>query len=90
MIRRLYVIHDRVAEEAGPIFEAINDGIAHRNFKRFMSENTAKDHYFEELDFQLVHLGEIDKTTLIITPSDPHDVNVKISLIDEEQNDKSL
>lgn len=32
----LYVIFDRVAEDSGPIFEAINDGVAHRNYRQFM------------------------------------------------------
>lgn len=81
MKRNLYVIYDRVAEESGPIFEAINDGIANRRYQALMAEQTHE--WFDPLDYLLLHLGEVDKTTNIINPLPPREVHIKISLLDE-------
>ena len=51
MEKHLYSIFDRVAAEYGPIFEAVNDGVAMRNFNQSVEKAPAKDDYF------LVRLG---------------------------------
>lgn len=52
----LYTVIDRVAEEAGPVFQAVNVGIAQRNFRQLMSQipEVDKDSYV------LVHIGSYD------------------------------
>ena len=82
MKRNLYVIYDKVAEESGPVQEFKNDGIANRWYAEIM----AKDDVTWNLsaDFELYHLGEIDKTTNIINPMKPRLVEIKLSMIDEE------
>lgn len=50
----LYVIYDRVAEQSGPIFEAINDGIAFRQYEQVMRQATIPD------DYMLLRVGSID------------------------------
>jgi hypothetical protein len=52
----LYVIHDRVSKRSGPIFEAVNDEVAMRNYQRmFLS-----DELLSEQDFTLMKIGEYD------------------------------
>jgi len=50
----VYVIFDRVAEESGPLFEAVNDGIALRNFKNVL-ENVPS---YQRGDYRLFKVGE--------------------------------
>lgn len=52
----LYTIFDRVAEEAGPVFEAVNDGVAMRNFWNLLKEVPAYQHG----DYRLYRLGFFD------------------------------
>lgn len=56
MVMRLYAIYDRVAEEAGPVFEQKNHGTARRAFQRYLSDHpqSVPD------DFDLLWLGEVD------------------------------
>lgn len=87
MIRQLYVIYDRVAEESGPIFEAKNDGIANRRYKALIAEQTHQ--WFEESDYILLHIGSIDKSTNEMETITPEVVDVKLSLIDMEKEDNA-
>lgn len=84
MKKRLYVIYDRVAEEAGPIWEAQNDGIAQRGYQKFMAE--AQSPYFEETDYMLLCIGTIDKTTSNIEPFEPTEVRPTFKMVDEVNN----
>jgi len=67
-VRYLYVVHDTVADEYGPIFEAVNDQVAHRSFKTILKQATYPD------DFQLVSLGYINDDMVLI--SELRDVNI--------------
>lgn len=49
----LYVVHDRLAEEVGPIFEARNDAVALRNFRKLMESNRPEE-------YKLLRLGVFD------------------------------
>lgn len=40
---RLYVVYDRVAEEAGPIFCAVNDGVARRQYRGILQNVSPVD-----------------------------------------------
>lgn len=70
-MRTLYVIYDRVAQDSGPIFDSVNDGVAFRQFRALMQNVGTND-----IDsYQLLKLGEIDTVTLVIKPFDaPEDI----------------
>lgn len=53
----VYSIFDMVAQECGPLFESINDGVAVRHMVQAMRnvENPA--------EYQLVHVGEVIRET---------------------------
>lgn len=57
----LYAIYDTVAEEFGPLYQAINDGVALRNYFNFMVNIDFKD------DYQLHHIGYMTKDYVIKT-----------------------
>lgn len=54
MKQNLYVIFDKVAQEAGPIQCAKNDGIARRMFVQAIKDATFPD------DFKILCVGEYD------------------------------
>lgn len=89
MKQQLYVIYDVIAEVSGPTFEAINDGVANRAFKMRVAQESVP-YIVNETDFELYHIGEIDKTTNIINPYTPRMVITNISLIDEVDNAESV
>lgn len=56
MIMNMYVVHDKVAEESGPVFEAKNDGVAFRQFQQLaLNTNGANPD-----DFTLLCIGSVD------------------------------
>jgi len=54
---RLYSINDRVAGEFGPVFQAVNDGVAIRNYKNLLKEAQSVE------DYSLFYLGTFDTQT---------------------------
>lgn len=77
MVYNLYTVYDRLAKEAGPIFVAVNDQVAERQFRKLIvgSDNPA--------DYQLYNLGEYDSVSLSIKDLDgPSEVFI---LIKEEK-----
>jgi len=60
-IRELYVIKDIIADDFGPVFEAVNEGTALRSFKRVV----AKSDYPQ--DFQLYRIAYVD-TDMVVVP----------------------
>lgn len=56
----VYSVYDRVALECGPLFLAVNDGVAVRNYKTL-----SMDHPEE---YALVCLATFNKRTMIIIP----------------------
>lgn len=56
MRMRLYSIYDRVAEEGGPVFCAVNDGVAIRQYRALLQEVVPVDRDA----FQLFLVGEYD------------------------------
>ncbi len=89
MTRRLYVIYDKVALESGPNFEAKNDGIALRNFQRFIAEKKNEDNLFFATDMELIRVGTIDKETNEIgsAPEEPEIVVIDLSHYDQIQEE---
>jgi len=62
----LYAILDRVAEEAGPLFQARNDGVALRMFNQMLEKEQVKID-----DFRLYLVGYYDPESLEICPQSP-------------------
>lgn len=55
----LYVVHDMLAEESGPVFESKTDATAVRAFRRGFEKLPAG----EAREFRLLRLGTIDHAT---------------------------
>lgn len=53
----IYTVHDKAAERYGPLFEAVNDAVALRNFS--LSMDKVPD--FILPDYQLIRVGSMDK-----------------------------
>lgn len=85
MKMQLYTIFDLVAEESGPIFEAKNDAVSLRKYNL----NIQKDG-INTAEFKLYRVGEIDHDTNEIIPSPPEEVSPKLSLVEIEEEKKSL
>jgi len=58
MTYKLYAVYDNVAEEAGPIFCAVNDGVATRQFRQIVQNTENRN------DFELFFLGLYDSKTV--------------------------
>jgi hypothetical protein len=65
MIYRLYTVFDKVAEEAGPIFQAKNDGVALRNFGSILQSQGLNPE-----DYKLLYLADYDTEGKGFAPSD--------------------
>lgn len=89
MQTNLYVIYDKVAEESGPVYQAVNDGVAVRQFKSTIEKipSSLRDEY------QLVCIGMYDSKTLkgSLTPARVIDVvfspDGKYAIMEGEENE---
>lgn len=54
----MYVIYDKVAKEAGPIFTSKTEGVALRNWNAFVQNNDNKS--LEIDDYDLLYIGMLD------------------------------
>lgn len=70
MKTNMYTVFDRVAEEAGPVFEAVNDGVAIRQFRNLLKDVPSYQHG----DFRIYRIGTFDHSKMEL---------VKFSTIDE-------
>ncbi len=64
-VRKLYVIQDRVAEQYGPVFDAVNDAVALRQFRVALEKSPFLS------DFLLLCIGQIDEKCVISTSGCP-------------------
>lgn len=67
----MYVVYDRLAEQAGPIFYSKNNRLAYRSYARFMAEHQnapGRD------DMVLYNVGTIDLVTMLIVQGVPERV----------------
>lgn len=60
MANKIYTIFDRVAECAGPLFEAPNDGVAMRAFKNTLGQTPS----YQLGDYRLYRVGTFDPMTM--------------------------
>lgn len=72
----LYVIFDKVAEESGPIFQAVNDGIALRQTVQVLKP--LPPHVRPE--YSLIHVGEFDTKTMDIFVLPPREVDFTLAV----------
>ena len=63
----LYAVYDRVAEEAGPCFLAVNDGVAVRNYRALLQNSQV----VAEEEYMLYRLGTYDSKTMKVIGEDP-------------------
>ena len=62
MITELFTIYDKVAQEAGPIFQAKNLYVAMRYVKEMI-----KDNKIDLVEYDLVRLGSFDSESMFVT-----------------------
>lgn len=59
MIRKLYSIHDKVAQDFSPVFEAKNDQCAARMFNNWLSQKIDEPG-FDAHDYLLFRIGNMN------------------------------
>lgn len=75
MKMRVYAIYDRVAEEGGPIFSAVNDGVAIREFRALIQQCSPVDRDA----YKLYLLGVYDSDKVMVFPEDrPVEVIIEV------------
>ena len=50
----LYVVRDVVAEQCGPVFEAVNDAVAMRQYRAIVKD-------CDPAEYQLIRIGRVDR-----------------------------
>lgn len=76
MLYNVYTVKDKLAEECGPPFIAVNDKVAIRQYKSMGIPESLKNEY------SLLKIGYFDSIDVSITP------NVVITLITEEDKNE--
>lgn len=76
----IYTIYDKVACEAGPIFQAKNDGVAFRCFMSLIKDTNVAS----PSDYDVYCLGEFDTESRSFVPVDNYGRLVIENLEDEE------
>lgn len=85
MIKQLYTIYDKVAEDSAPIFEAKNDGIALRQIKQLLTNSPVNN----VNDYSLLHLGCYDSEKCITTINEkPVELDITKLLTPEVTNEQ--
>lgn len=67
----LYTIKDTVAEEAGPVFQAINDGVAIRRTIQLLIDVPDSEEY------KLYRVGTFDSFSMSVTSEEPFEIDFK-------------
>lgn len=81
MVQRLYVVYDRVAQESGPIFTAVNDGVALRNVRGLLKDVVP----YDRPSYRLMYLGEYDTSTMTIDSEVPREIVLEFRDMTEEE-----
>ena len=79
----IYTIYDKVACEAGPIFQAKNDGVAFRCFMSLINETPVSN----PTDYDVYCLGEFDTDSRSFVPEDNYGKLVIKNLEDDSDVD---
>jgi len=72
---RVYALYDRVAEEAGPLYCAVNDAVAVRMYKHLIAETSSAD----PKDFCLIYVGNYD-TKEVRVEGEPEGIQVDVNI----------
>lgn len=75
----LYVIYDKLAAESGPVFEAKNDQVALRQFKKAIEPASNKNEY------QLYRIGAYDNEKLECTSFEAEEILDRLTKSAEER-----
>lgn len=62
MLYNIYVVNDKMAEEAGPPFVAVNDNVALRHYRNLGIPELVKN------DYELLCIGTYDSKGMFVTP----------------------
>ncbi len=84
MKMRIYTIYDKLAREGGPLFQAKNDQVAHRQFQTQLTNMPN----IEIDDFELRCVGEYDNEQCQIQVGIPVVIDTDWLLFLEEQDPK--
>lgn len=71
MISRLYAIHDRAAAAFGQPILQVNDELAQRGLRDFLSSDQTSELFRYHGSYDLYHIGVYDTDTGVITPVHP-------------------
>lgn len=81
---KIYVIYDKMADDNGPVFQAVNDAVAIREFSQLL-ENTK---YPE--DFELLCVAEIDDKGIVTDSKYNVEIEaMKINVVKEDDITRS-
>lgn len=71
----IYTLYDTVSEEAGPLFEAVNDATAARSAAYVLKNVEVPD------DYKLICVGKVERSgqTVLLT-SDDREINVSFKI----------
>lgn len=83
--QRLYVVYDRVAEEAGPIQSCINDGVALRMFRATLQDVSSE----LQSEYWLFCVGEYDPQKMTVEGCAPLRIEIPPSQLDLLKKDES-
>lgn len=78
MLYNVYVVKDKLAEEAGPPFVAVNDKVALRQYQSMGIPESLKDEY------ELLKIGFYDSIDISITPAITYTLTEPTTIIDLE------
>ena len=68
MIKKIYTVYDKQAQTTQPIYEAVNDLVAIRDFSMLCKNDKVEMIRKFPEDYCLISLGELDTETGTITP----------------------
>lgn len=71
----IYTLYDTVAEESGPLFEAINDATAARSAAHVLKDVESPD------DYKLICVGKVERYgQAVLLTSDDREINVSFKI----------
>lgn len=73
MIYQLYTIKDKIADEYGPIFQAVNDGVAVRSTAQVIRDAPDPN------DYELYCVGAFNSDTGAVAPEHVREIPFKLS-----------
>lgn len=87
MITELYTIYDKVAEEAGPIFQAKNLGVASRYIQEMFKQNKN----IVASDYDVICLGTFDSEDVKLTESNiPYFTSSLVNYLDYAEDTDNI